>query len=893
MDPSSNFGKSDKVNFRFMLSTVALLGIVLLCIFGSARFLKVSDIDALMFQGKQQIERSPLRGVHGGSENSKAQNAPLMPRDSTSDLPRECNMPLHIMKKDHANGPIALASYPGSGNTWTRHVIQQGSRLYTGSMYNDRKLYKGGFLAEMLRDRTVVAVKTHYPCKNCWKKGKNSYVPTEGSKDDVQEAFEDPVWQDFIWAKGEGWANHTGFWLSEKEDITGKRWKDERGRPVRLFYFEDLVNNFEREVLQLLQHLRDIQGEDSMPAPEIGLQCVMHERDGGFKRKPEKIFNPYTAEQVEYICKPQSLAALVRVALPAVAAAAAAMGRIEGYVWSVAQTADLVLAASGDDRCLRAWSKKDGALVLEMKTPDNREANAVAVQGKLAALGTVEGGLFLIDLATASVLHALQGHTGFVNSVIFDGDEIISGGGSGDQTVRVWDKISGRETMRIDAEAEVNSVAAHENLLVAGLGDNTVRVFDRASGGPRHVLKEAAGKVYAVATDTQRMVSGSWDYKVRVYVMPSFHLVRFMRGVMLLSNCDFPEDAFTSGRQGEPLYLVSSLLKNSTDADLDAEIADMDPGLTCVLDFSEFFLPDGVFARLLSLCAQHSGDHGALARAPRLAGNKAIIFFGLSVFALEQTQDKIWIRVERDSKKPATTLKTLVSMFRGARDAVFRDLPWGLLLQSPRNASILVSYDDVVRARTSGVDSVLSVSTKVVNVGDFEPFFKDGSLKEDEHDTGHVERAPVRQPGAGLEYHVFLSHRQVDAGDTCNLIAEKLQNRGLKVWFDQESQGNLAEDAMRRGIRASKCYLLFLSKTVFEGAVRMELETALQEEKPILLVHESDPNRVGFDTFSSYIESAPDAAKHLFRETESMPFQRRLYLAEAFYEEFIARIDAI
>ncbi|GBG33003.1 Hypothetical Protein FCC1311_005819 [Hondaea fermentalgiana] len=226
----------------------------------------------------------------------------------------------------------------------------------------------------------------------------------------------------------------------------------------------------------------------------------------------------------------------------------------------------------------------------------------------------------------------------------------------------------------------------------------------------------------------------------------------------------------------------------------------------------------------------------------------AIIYFGLSVFALEQTQDKIWIRVERDSKKPASTLKTLVSMFRGARDAVFRDLPWELLLQLPRDAFILVSYDDVVRARTSGVDSVLSVSTKVVNVGDFEPFFQDGSLKEDEHDTGHVER---------------------------------------------ESQGNLAEDAMRRGIRASKCYLLFLSKTVFEGAVRMELETALQEEKPILLVHESDPNRVGFDTFSKYIETAPDAAKHLFRESESMPFQRRLYLAEAFYGELIARIDAI
>ncbi|GBG34226.1 UDP-N-acetylglucosamine transferase subunit ALG14-like [Hondaea fermentalgiana] len=115
------------------------------------------------------------------------------------------------------------------------------------------------------------------------------------------------------------------------------------------------------------------------------------------------------------------------------------------------------------------------------------------------------------------------------------------------------------------------------------------------------------------------------------------------------------------------------------------------------------------------------------------------------------------------------------------------------------------------------------------------------------------------------EHHGSLRIRLLDSED------QVVQERKIPVYCNI---GNLAEDAMRRGIRPSKCYLLFLSKTVFEGAVRMELETALQEEKPILLVHESDPNRVGFDIFSSYIKSALDAAKHLFRETESMPYQR-------------------
>ncbi|GBG28483.1 Hypothetical Protein FCC1311_047062, partial [Hondaea fermentalgiana] len=119
-----------------------------------------------------------------------------------------------------------------------------------------------------------------------------------------------------------------------------------------------------------------------------------------------------------------------------------------------------------------------------------------------------------------------------------------------------------------------------------------------------------------------------------------------------------------------------------------------------------------------------------------------------------------------------------------------------------------------------------------------------------------------------------------------------LQNRGLRVWIDQEAEGNLAEDEMKQGIRESKCYVLFLSKTVFDGAVIMELETARQEEKPILVVHESDPNRPGFANFSAYIDAAPASAKHLFKEKESMPFQRRRYLAEAFYKELIERIRA-
>ena len=67
--------------------------------------------------------------------------------------------------KDPPGPKVALASYPGSGNTWVRYLLQQLSGVLTGSIYKDRKLKKGGFPAEGIDDGSVIAIKTHeLPC---------------------------------------------------------------------------------------------------------------------------------------------------------------------------------------------------------------------------------------------------------------------------------------------------------------------------------------------------------------------------------------------------------------------------------------------------------------------------------------------------------------------------------------------------------------------------------------------------------------------------------------------------------------------------------------------------------------------------------------------------------
>ena len=60
-------------------------------------------------------------------------------------------------------GPLtALASKPGSGNTWVRHLIQLATGIQTGSIYHELRLQRNGFPGEGISNGSVVAIKSHH-----------------------------------------------------------------------------------------------------------------------------------------------------------------------------------------------------------------------------------------------------------------------------------------------------------------------------------------------------------------------------------------------------------------------------------------------------------------------------------------------------------------------------------------------------------------------------------------------------------------------------------------------------------------------------------------------------------------------------------------------------------
>lgn len=69
-----------------------------------------------------------------------------------------------IVQRKRIAWPItALASFPGSGNTWLRYLLEQVTGVFTGSQDCDIVLKASGLLGEGVQSSNVLVVKTHKP----------------------------------------------------------------------------------------------------------------------------------------------------------------------------------------------------------------------------------------------------------------------------------------------------------------------------------------------------------------------------------------------------------------------------------------------------------------------------------------------------------------------------------------------------------------------------------------------------------------------------------------------------------------------------------------------------------------------------------------------------------
>ncbi len=77
-------------------------------------------------------------------------------RNQNSQFPGKCRF-----MNGRGRSTTFLMSYPGSGNTWVRGLLEQATGICTGAVYCDGNLKNGGFNGENLSGGTVLATKSH------------------------------------------------------------------------------------------------------------------------------------------------------------------------------------------------------------------------------------------------------------------------------------------------------------------------------------------------------------------------------------------------------------------------------------------------------------------------------------------------------------------------------------------------------------------------------------------------------------------------------------------------------------------------------------------------------------------------------------------------------------
>lgn len=204
----------------------------------------------------------------------------------------------------------ALASYPGSGNTWIRYLVEGSSGLYTGSVFNDRSILRAGHYGEGRNylDGSTILQKTHHRSIYVdkykayglsWRKEQiesfggravivvrnpykailsywNFYNTKSHTSLIDKNSFKTLKFQDFVFTGASRWFEVIEDWITF-------------GKEVYFIFYEDLQEDPVGEMRSLLDYL-------GLPVDEERLACISSHLAGSFHRTSHQEIDPFTQD---------------------------------------------------------------------------------------------------------------------------------------------------------------------------------------------------------------------------------------------------------------------------------------------------------------------------------------------------------------------------------------------------------------------------------------------------------------------------------------------------------------------------------------------------------------------------------------------------------------------
>jgi len=186
--------------------------------------------------------------------------------------------------------PRALVSFPGSGNSWLRYLIERSSGYFTGSVYEDKKLFKSGLLGELRSptDGTTILQKAHHD-----NDGVVKFKPVFGYRGVliIRNPYDALLsFWNFRYTKNKN--KHTG--IIRKSEFNYKKWANfvrkeipgwtslimswiENSQDYLIVLYEDVQKDPREELIRILGYL-------NQPVNTARLDCLM---------KPEHLEGPF------------------------------------------------------------------------------------------------------------------------------------------------------------------------------------------------------------------------------------------------------------------------------------------------------------------------------------------------------------------------------------------------------------------------------------------------------------------------------------------------------------------------------------------------------------------------------------------------------------------------
>ncbi|MCL5991444.1 MAG: choice-of-anchor D domain-containing protein [Bacteroidetes bacterium] len=142
-----------------------------------------------------------------------------------------------------------------------------------------------------------------------------------------------------------------------------------------------------------------------------------------------------------------------------------------------------------------------------------------------------------IPIAYGSLIHTFRGHNGFVSSVAFSPDGTKLASGSNDETVKLWDIITGDQVKSLTGHTDVIRCVAYspDNTMFASASeyyDKTIKLWDVNSGSEIKTLIGHTETIYSIAfsPNSTFLASGSEDRTIKLWNLTTGDVIKSFSG---------------------------------------------------------------------------------------------------------------------------------------------------------------------------------------------------------------------------------------------------------------------------------------------------------------------------------------------------------------------------